>query len=363
MKSKNIAITKTDNFPIRYEGKVHNGKVRSVYWLNKKDSRRIGEEFFECESPRLGVMVISDRISAFECMWESENLKGVPKKGASLNAISGYWFDRFEEEDLAGNHILAKPHPLVWIVQRAKPVMVEAIARKYITGSMWRAYEKGEREFCGNKLPNELQKNQELEKLLITPTTKGILKSVLGIPEQDDVDITRQQIRENYETFGFEFVEDIRLYESLLKEGFDLISEELNFIGRRFVDTKFEFGYLTNSKGRRFLGYIDEIGTPDSSRYWDSKLFRQGEVVEESKELFRKILLNGVADKDVLLNKNRMSERIELAKSYRVCDEDMIAVSGLYQNLAQQITGKKIPTIENPREEIVESLVHYGIIE
>lgn len=363
MELENLAISKTDNFPIRHEGKVHNGKVRSVYWLNKKDSERIGSQFFEHESPQIGAMFISDWISAFECMWQSENLKGVPGKGASLNTISQYWFKRFEEKGLAGNHILATPHPLVWIVQKAKPVKIEAIARQYITGSMWRAYEKEEREFCGNKLLDGLQKNQKLEKLLITPTTKGVLKGILSVPEEDDVDITRQQIVDNYSGFGLEFFEDIELYEILLKTGFNLISEELEKSGRIFVDTKFEFGYMVNPKGRRFLGYIDEVGTPDSSRIWDSELYKQGEVVEESKELFRQILLNGVPDKDILLNKNRMSERVEFAESYRVSDEDMIKVSDLYQGLAQQITGKKIPTIRNPREEIIESLISYGIVE
>jgi len=88
-------------------------------------------------------MVISDRLSAFECMWRAEGgLDGVPGKGAALNAISGHWFQRFGEAGLARSHILETPHPLVWVVQRAKPIMIEAIARQYITGSMWRAYER-----------------------------------------------------------------------------------------------------------------------------------------------------------------------------------------------------------------------------
>ena len=95
-------------------------------------------------------MVISDRISAFECIWHGEGgMNGVPGKGAALNAISNHWFKLFRENGLADSHILDIPHPFVWIVQKAKPVMIEAICRQYITGSMWRAYAKGEREFCG----------------------------------------------------------------------------------------------------------------------------------------------------------------------------------------------------------------------
>tara|TARA_Y100000310_G_scaffold272496_1_gene287487 strand:- start:288 stop:1361 length:1074 start_codon:yes stop_codon:yes gene_type:complete len=354
---RDSAIIKTDNFSIRHEGEIHNGKVRSVYWLNQKDSSRIEEQFGVINS-QLGVMLVSDRISAFDCIWEGETLKGVPGKGASLNAISEYWFKRFEEESLAGNHILATPHPLVWIVEKAEPVMIEAIARQYITGSMWRAYERGKREFCGIQLPEGLKRNQRLDELLVTPSTKGIMKGIPGIREKDDENITRDQIINNYRAFGFRSIEDVDLYEKLLLEGFDLISKELNGLGKIFVDTKFELGY----DGKGSMIYIDENGTPDSSRYWDSKLYEQGEAEEKSKERFREILLNGVPDKDVLLNKDRMAERIALAQNYRVSDEDMMKVSELYQGLSKQITGEEVPIIGNAREEIMDSLMPFGII-
>ncbi|MCV5802927.1 hypothetical protein OFN34_29445, partial [Escherichia coli] len=91
--------------------------------------------------------VISDRISAFDCIWHGEGgLKGVPGKGAALNAISNHWFKLFKDNGLADSHILDIPHPFVWIVQKAKPVKIAATCRKYITGSMWRAYANSERE-------------------------------------------------------------------------------------------------------------------------------------------------------------------------------------------------------------------------
>ncbi|MEF1191228.1 phosphoribosylaminoimidazolesuccinocarboxamide synthase, partial [Vibrio parahaemolyticus] len=151
---------------------------------------------------------------------------------------SVYWLT---EEDSAR---LIKEKAFVWIVQKAKPVKIEAICRKYITGSMWRAYANGEREFCGIQLPEGLEKDKALPNLLMTPSTKGILKGIPGVPEADDVNITRQNIVDNYEAFNFSSAEDIAQYEKLLKEGFNVISQALEGIDQIFVDTKFEFGYV-----------------------------------------------------------------------------------------------------------------------
>ncbi len=366
MSSESQAIVKTNDLPIRQEGDVHNGKVRSVYWFGREDSEFVAGiiGLRKSQSP-LGAMIISDRISAFECTWESESgLKGVPGKGAALNAISQYWFNMFEREGLAGNHILASPHPLVWIVQKADPILVEAVARQYITGSMWRDYhEKGAREFCGISLPEGLKKDQRLDELLITPTTKGIIRGVPGIPEKDDVNISRQQILDNYQAFGFKTRDDVAVYERLLRAGFAVISRELGPIGKIFVDTKFEFGYFYDTDGRPFMVYMDEVGTPDSSRKWDREAYKRGKTVEESKEKFRQELLDNVPERDVLLNKARMDERTELAKTYRVPDRVFMETSKLYRRLAEQITGKPLPQVENARAEILEALMPYGIIE
>ena len=237
-----------DDLPIRTQGSVHSGKVRSVYWLSEADSKRLIEQKgynLRSDAP-LAVMVISDRISAFDCIWHGEGgLNGVPGKGAALNAIANHWFGRFRDQGLADSHIVDIPHPFVWIVQKARPVMIEAIARQYITGSMWRSYAKGEREFCGIQLPDGLEANQSLSELLITPSTKGILRGIPDVPEADDVNITRDNITDNYQAFGFSSAADIRRYETLLKEGFSVISSDLAAIDQVFVDTKFEFGYVT----------------------------------------------------------------------------------------------------------------------
>ena len=109
--------------------------------------------------------------------------------------------------------------------------------------------------------------------LLITPSTKGILKGIPGVQEADDVNITRQNIEDNFAAFNFTSLLHINDYEKLLKEGFDVISAELAKLDQIFVDTKFEFGYVTDKAGNEKLIYMDEVGTPDSSRIWDGQAY------------------------------------------------------------------------------------------
>lgn len=356
-----------DDLPIRTHLPVHSGKVRSVYWLTAEDSQRLIKEkgYDVAPDAELAVMVISDRLSAFDCVWHAEGgLKGVPGKGAALNAISNHWFQLFKENGLADSHILDIPHPFVWIVQKAKPVMIEAICRKYITGSMWRAYAKGEREFCGVKLPEGLGKDKVLPELIMTPSTKGILKGIPGVPEADDANITKANIEDNFAAFNFSCKEDIALYELLLAQGFDVISKGLEDIDQIFVDTKFEFGYVTNANGEEKLIYMDEVGTPDSSRIWDGAAYQGGNVVENSKEGFRQFLLNHFPDPDILLNKERMAEREALANDNALPADAMMNVSKTYISIAEKITGKPLPLSDNPKQEIIDVLrSDYGLVD
>ncbi len=359
MSLANKVLAVNNDLPIRTDLPVHSGKVRSVYWLTQSDSRRLIEENsydVPLDTP-LAIMIISDRISAFDCIWRGESgMEGVPGKGAALNAISNYWFRLFKERGLADSHILDIPHPLVWIVQKAKPVMIEAICRQYITGSMWRSYEKGAREFCGIKISEGLSKDSKLPELLQTPSTKGILKGIHGVPEVDDVNITRQNIEDNFKAFNFNSLDDIALYEKLLREGFDVISKELEKLDQIFVDTKFEFGYVKDKTGKEKLIYMDEVGTPDSSRIWDATEYRKGRVVENSKEGFRQFLLKYFPDQDILLNKSRMHEREALARDNALPVEVLMNVSKTYTDIAEKITGEKIILSENPKAEVIEIL-------
>lgn len=367
MSLANQVLAVNNDLPIRTHQPIHSGKVRSVYWLTADDSRRLIEQkgYNVAPDAPLAIMVISDRISAFDCIWHGENgLNGVPGKGAALNAISNHWFKLFREQGLADSHILDIPHPFVWIVQKARPVMIEAIARQYITGSMWRSYSKGERDFCGIQIPDGLQKDQKLPELLITPSTKGILTGIPGVPEADDVNITRQQIEANYAAFNFRQASDIDLYEKLLKEGFATISGALEALDQIFVDTKFEFGYVTDKSGNEKLIYMDEVGTPDSSRIWDGAAYRDGNIIENSKEGFRQFLLNHFDDADILLNKDRMGERLALARDNALPLQALMDVSNTYVGIAEKIIGKKLVLSDNPRDEIITILrEQYGLID
>jgi phosphoribosylaminoimidazole-succinocarboxamide synthase len=359
MKLADKVLAVNNDLPIRTDAPVHSGKVRSVYWLTEKDSLRLIEQqgYDVAPSAPLAIMVISDRISAFDCIWHGEGgMHGVPGKGAALNAISNHWFRLFRENGLADSHILDIPHPLVWIVQKAQPVMIEAICRQYITGSMWRAYAKGEREFCGIQLPDNLKKDQKLPELLVTPSTKGILTGLPGIPEADDVNITRRDIERNHTAFNFRSIDDIDLYENLLREGFDVISRELAALDQIFVDTKFEFGYVKDKTGVEKLIYMDEVGTPDSSRIWDGQSYRNGEVVENSKESFRQLLLNHFPDPDILLNKDRMTERQALARNNELPADVLLEVSRTYVSIAEKIIGGKLHLPDRPKAEIMDIL-------
>ena len=347
------------DLPIKTNQKVHSGKVRSVYWLTAEDSKRLIKErnYPVQENAPLAIMVISDRISAFDCIWQGEEgLKGVPGKGASLNAISNHWFEQFKQQGLADSHILEIPHPFVWIVQKAKPVMIEAIARQYITGSMWRSYEKGERTFCGIQLPEDLQRDQKLNEILITPSTKGILTGIANVPEADDVNVSNQDIIDNYSSFNFNSVADVSHYQTLLTQGFKLISDALSKVGQTFVDTKFEFGYVKDAEGNDKLIYMDEVGTPDSSRIWDTAEYKKGNIVENSKEGFRQMLLKHFPDPDILLNKERMTERTALAENNLLPVSALMNVSATYKGIAEKITGKPIVLSDNPKQEIIDVL-------
>jgi phosphoribosylaminoimidazole-succinocarboxamide synthase len=348
-----------DTLPIRTSEPVHSGKVRSVYWLSQADSARLITErdYAIATDSQLAVMVISDRISAFDCIWRGEgDLAGVPGKGAALNAISKFWFDEFQRHGLARSHILEVPHPLVWIVQRAAPVMIEAIARRYITGSMWRAYEQGERMFCGIELPDDLLRDQPLAETLVTPSTKGVLTGLPGVPETDDTNISQQQLQQYWQAFGFRSPQDIKHYESLLREGVDLISGHLAPLDLMLVDTKFEFGYARDASGRDSLIYMDEVGTPDSSRIWDAAAYRKGQVVEHSKEAFRQSLLNHVEDRELLLDYRRFDERKQFAQEHALPAQFLYSLSDTYLSVAERITGQPLVAPERPMESMMSVL-------
>lgn len=257
-------LLKTDfHFPAQTA--VYHGKVRDVYTINDYTL----------------VMVATDRISAFDVVLP----EGIPYKGQVLNQIAAFFLDA--TRDIVPNWKLATPDPMVTVGQRAEAFPVEMIIRGYLAGSAWREYAAGKREICGVKLPDGMVENQAFPEPIITPTTKAA--------EGHDENISAEEIvarglvsEENYKTMA-------EYTMALYRRGVDMAAQK----GLLLVDTKYEFGLLD---GKVIL--IDEIHTPDSSRYWYADGYQErlaaGEPQRQlSKEFVRQWLIsNGFMGKD-----------------------------------------------------------------
>ncbi len=353
----------TDDLPIRHHT-LHKGKVRALYHLSTEDSARLIQSrgYNVPLTQPLGVMVTSDRLSAFDCVWHAEGgLYGVPNKGAALNAIAYHLFERLQEADIAQHHILEAPHPLVWIICIAKPLRFEGIFRRYITGSLWRAYQQGQRHLYGVHLPDELQPNQPLPALLFTPSTKGTLHGLQGIPETEDAPIRPDQIREHYDAFGLPSPDVLDHVQDILQKSFLFLEKSYKQIGQILVDTKFELGMLQTSSDSPTLILMDEIGTPDASRIWDQEAYQRGEIFDYCKEHFRQTLLHHL-DRDLLLDSSRLSERKAYAAQHPLPLAWWLDVSQRYATLAQKLIGRPLPSIHDARAEILESLAQMDLL-
>jgi phosphoribosylaminoimidazole-succinocarboxamide synthase len=357
-------LTVSDDLPIRGERPVHSGKVRSVYWLDGADSRRlIAARGYDVPADTLlAVMVISDRLSAFDCLWRAESYAGVPGKGAALNAIAAHCFGCLDEAGIAGHHLLEMPHPMLWIVRQARPLRIEAIARQYLTGSLWRAYEKGEREFGGVRLEDGLARFARLPETLFTPSTKGVLRGLDGIPEYDDAPIGPAQLHTHADALGFREPGDVARCREALLRGFDRLSARYAEQGELLVDTKFEFGYVPAAGGGESLIYLDEVGTPDASRIWREADWRRGEPREYSKELFREALLSWVPQREMLLDSERMAQRSAFARAHPVPDRFFEELAATYRDMAERLTGAPLPAMAEPRQEMLDLLASLGLL-
>lgn len=251
------AIVKTD-FQFPGQKSVYKGKVRDVY--------NIADKYL--------VMVVSDRISAFDVVLP----KGVPYKGQVLNQIAEKFLDA--TSDIVPNWKIASPDPMVTVGHMCEPFKVEMVIRGYLTGSSWRSYKAGERTLCGIPLPDGMKENQKFPTPLITPTTKA--------DEGHDENISKEEIIAQ----GLVSREDYELLEkytmALFRRGTEMAAEK----GLILVDTKYEFG---KKDGKIYL--IDEIHTPDSSRYFYAdgyeERFQKGEKQKQlSKEFVREWLMD-----------------------------------------------------------------------
>ena len=309
------ALTNTD-FHFDGQTNVYHGKVRDVYTV-KND---------------LLVMVATDRISAFDVVLP----KGIPYKGQMLNQIAAKFLDA--TADIVPNWKLASPDPMVTVGLRCEGYPVEMIVRGYLCGSAWRTYKSGAREICGVKIPEGMRENQRFPQPIITPTTKAELG-------RHDEDITREEILSQ----GLVSVEEYEMLEkytmALFMRGTEIAAER----GLILVDTKYEFG---RRDGKIYL--IDEIHTPDSSRYFYSdsyqELFEKGEAHKQlSKEFVREWLMeNGFQGKD--------GQQVP-----EMTPEIVAGISERYIELFENISGETFDKadIANISERIEKNVVEY----
>lgn len=275
---------------------VYNGKVRDVYSI---------------EGDKL-IMVASDRISAFDVILP----KGIPFKGQVLNQIAAKFLDA--TTDICPNWKLATPDPMVTVGITCKGFPVEMIVRGYLCGSAWRAYKNGAREICGIKLPDGMRENEKFPEPIVTPTTKAEIG-------EHDADISKEEILAQ----GLATPEEYALLEKftlqLFKRGTEIAAQR----GLILVDTKYEFGL---HDGKIYL--MDEIHTPDSSRYFYSdgyqERFEKGEPQRQlSKEFVREWLMdNGFQGKE--------GQQVP-----EMTDEIVKSISDRYIELYEHITGEK----------------------
>jgi len=296
----NEAIIKTD-FTFPSQKSVYHGKVRDVYNINDE----------------LLVMVASDRISAFDVVLP----RGIPYKGQVLNQIASKFLDA--TSDIVPNWKAASPDPMVTVGHYCKPFAVEMIIRGYLTGSSWRTYKSGAREICGVPVPDGMKEHQQFPEPILTPTTKAV--------EGHDEDISREEILKQGIVSEEDYIQLEDYTRKLFKRGSEIAAEK----GLILVDTKYEFGKVGDK-----IYLIDEIHTPDSSRYFYAdgyeERFAKGEQQKQlSKEFVREWLMeNGFQGKEGQAVPEMTDEFVEM-------------VSERYIELYEKVTGEKfnrVPT-------------------
>ena len=252
------AITKTE-FNFEGQKSVYHGKVRDVYNINDD----------------LMVMVVSDRISAFDVVLP----EGIPYKGQVLNQLASKFLK--ETEDIVPNWVVSTPDPNVTIGHNCAPYRVEMVIRGYLTGHAWRTYKTGERMLCGVIMPDGMKEHQKFPEPILTPSTKA--------DEGHDEDISREEIIARGIVAEAEYVKLEEYTRAIFQRGTEIAAEQ----GLILVDTKYEFG-----KKDEKIYLIDEIHTPDSSRYFYSEGYQERQDNDEpqkqlSKEFVREWLMAG----------------------------------------------------------------------
>jgi phosphoribosylaminoimidazole-succinocarboxamide synthase len=287
-------------------GQLYRGKVRDNY-----------------SSGDRMVMITTDRLSAFDRV-----LTTVPFKGELLNRLTVFWFEKTKE--VAPNHILDVPDPSVLVVRKLSPLAVEMVVRGYITGSLWRDHQKGQNAY-GLDLPRDLKKDQKFDAPILTPSTK----EEVG---KHDEPISPQELVRRGTLTQKQWDEMARMALDLFQAGQSWAKER----GLILVDTKYEFGLDKAGK----LWVIDEIHTPDSSRYW---------IAEGSDERFRK------GEEQKMLDKEFFRQWLIRERNYQgegplpqIPDEVRAQLAGKYAELVQTLTGEAPRLVPGDTRERIE---------
>ncbi len=288
---------------------LHHGKVRELY----------------AHGPDELLIVATDRLSAFDKVLDSP----IPGKGAVLSSLAAWWFE--QTADLIPNHLLRVVDPSACLVKRCDPIKIEVIVRGYLCGSMWRRYRAGERSFEGHVLPDGLTENAKLPHPIVTPTTKEKVDRPISPAAIVSEGWTTQALWNRMEHAAL----------VLFERGTRILGER----GIILVDTKYEFGLL---KGELVL--IDEIHTPDSSRFWPEESWKAdpAKAVQLDKEFVRKWLLANKKDGQV---PSALPEEVVKETTQR------------YREIFERITGKPAPALpRSAASRLYRNLVNQGVI-
>ncbi len=283
------------HFTFPNQTSFYKGKVRDVYTIADKTL----------------VMVASDRISAFDVVLP----RPIPYKGQVLNQIAAKFLEA--TKDILPNWVSAVPDPNVTVGQKCEPYKVEMVIRGYLTGSAWRAYKNGSRVLCGVSLPDGLKENQRFEKPIITPTTKAEVGH--------DEDISKEEIITQGIVSKEEY-EQLEVYtQQLFQRGTEIAKER----GLILVDTKYEFGKIGDT-----IYLMDEIHTPDSSRYFYIDGYEQAyEAGTTPKQLSKEFV------REWLIANNFMGKEGQTVPE--MTDQIVQSISERYIELYEIITGEK----------------------
>lgn len=311
------------NFP--FLGTKYTGKVRDVY---SQDKRSHGGG----DRPWRSILIATDRQSAFDLNWCS-----IPLKGQTLNQLSAWWFEQVK--DIMPTHVIAVPDPNVTVVKKLDMLKVEIVVRGYLAGSTgtsaWVNYSKGVRDYCGNRLPEGMVKNQKFPAPIITPTTKG---------EHDEL-IDPAGILERKLTTKKQWEEITDKAFAMFKRGQEIAAGR----GLILVDTKYEMGVDENGT----ITIADEVHTPDSSRYWVAASYEERmKAGKEPESLDKEFFRLWLRDQGYDYGKPKPE----------ITDDVRVMLASKYLQLFERMTGKalEIPADADVKGRIERNLKAYG---